>query len=424
MDIIIKIQKQPTEQPTIITITGCMKLYSEAKLYKTRKEGKPVIIPGRNWFVYFYYRNPETKKMQKFTNTHRINQFKTIQERTEAGKSWCKAMNILLDQGYNPFSSEGIVQKDFETKIYTLKNGLEYAYKNKLGTWKIATADDYNTRLNVFLQWAKKNGLDNANIHDIEDIHIISFMNWLVSPQGRKVGLTSQDNYKRCLSGLFGKLVQDKILFKNPCAGIETKKDDPIKNTPFTGHQILAIKNYLLAKDEKLYYFICHVIYTFLRPREIIRLTAGDIRISEKVLTVETKTKRKEIKRLVGPVLSFYESIGLDKLPKKANVFTDTNEIKVWTALEKTKVDHFGHRFAKLKTDLGYGPEYGIYSFRHTAALDLYHRFVKDGATHREAVSKLMPIIGHENEKTTEKYLRDVGAMLPKDYGEFYSLGF
>ena len=424
MEIIIKIQKQPTEQPTIITISGGMKLYSEAKLYKTRKEGKPVIIPGRNWFVYFYYRNPETNKMQKFTNTHRINQFKTIQERTEAGKNWCKAMNILLDQGYNPFSYEGIVQKDFETKIYTLKDGLEHAYKNKIGTWKIATADDYHTRLTVFLQWAKKNGLESINIHEISEIHVISFLNWLVSPSGRNIGKTSQDNYKRCLSGLFGKLVKDKILISNPCTGIETKKDAPIKNTPFTGYQILEIKNYLLANDEKLYHFICHVIYAFLRPREIIRLKAEDIRLREKVLRVETKTKRKETKRLIDPLIDFYQSINIESIPKKAHLFTDSGEYKVWNAKEKTKVDHFGHRFSKVKDLMGFGSEYGIYSFRHTAALDLYHRFAKDGLSHREAVLKLMPIIGHENEETTNKYLRDVGALLPKDYGEFYSLGF
>lgn len=424
MKLEIIIQKQPAKQPITITVTGGMKNYSEAKLYKTRIDGKPVIIPGRNWHVYFYYRNPETGKMQKFTNTHRINQFKTVKERTAAGKSWVKAMNILLDQGYNPFSTDGILQKDYEIKFFTLKEGLEHAYKNKIGTWKTATASDYHTRLTVFLQWCTKNGLSQKNIHEINELHIISFMNWLVAPNGRNVGKTSQDNYKRCLSGLFGKLVKDKILISNPVAGIETKKDDPIKNTPFTGPQILDIKKYLLAKDEKLYHFICHVIYAFLRPREIIRLTAGDIRLKENILTVETKTKRKEVKRLIEPVISFYKKIEVDKLPKKAHIFTDSNEVKVWEALEKTKVDHYGHRFTLVKKHFGYGSEYGIYSFRHTAALDLYNRFVKDGLTHREAVLKLMPIIGHNNEKTTEKYLRDVGAMLPKDYGELYSLGF
>jgi hypothetical protein len=72
----------------------------------------------------------------------------------------------------------------------------------------------------------------------------------------------------------------------------------------------------------------------------------------------------------------------------------------------------------------GFGFESGIYSFHHTAAPDLYKTFTKNGSTPSEAVSKLMPIIGHSNEATTEKYLREVGALLPKDYGDFYTLDF
>ena len=71
-----------------------------------------------------------------------------------------------------------------------------------------------------------------------------------------------------------------------------------------------------------------------------------------------------------------------------------------------------------------FGAEYGIYSFRHTAALDLFHAFVKKGNTEREAILKLMPIIGHARESALRNYLHDIGGMLPKDYGEDYTLIF
>ena len=423
-EIQFKIQNLPTNLPTIITISQGMNDYSAVKLFKTRSNGKPVIIPGKGWYVYYYFRNPNTGKMQKFMDTCRINRFQTVSERTEAGNSWVKAFEKLLASGFNPFLEKGLEEKSFEIKVYTLKSGLEYAFNNKVGTWKGSTADDYSVRMGVFLEWAALNQLEGIDIREVSELHIIAFLNWIVSPQGRNIGKTSQDNYKRNISGLFSKLVKDRIISVNPCLKLETKKDDPIKNTPFTGYQILEIKNYLLANDPKLYNFILHVVYTFLRPREIVRLKAVDIRLKEKVLYVETKTKRKEVKRLIDPLIDFYTSIDLLNIPGKANIFTDDGTFKIWDAKEKTKVDHFGLRFKKVKTHFNYGPEYGIYSFRHTAALDLYKRFTSDGLTHREAVLKLMPIIGHENEKTTENYLRDVGAMLPKDYGEFYSLDF
>ncbi|MFT7251965.1 MAG: integrase [Flavobacterium sp.] len=414
-----------TNVHTKITISVNQKNYSEVKLYIPKVNGKPSVLPNKRWHVYYYFRNPETNKMQKFMSHLEINRLKTIHERKELGKAWIKAISSLLLDGFNPFSELGIENQNTSSiNDFNLVDAMKYAYNNKVGTWKAATASDYQIRMNVFLEWSRLNGLDNKKIYDIKDTDIISFLNWIVSPDGRNIGKTSQDNYKRCLSGLFGKLVKDRIIIKNPCLNIDTTKDEPIKNTPFTGKQVIEIRDYLLKNDVQLYNFILHVIYTFLRPREIIRLTANDIHLEQKLLYVETKTERRTIKKLISPLLVFYNSINVNSLPKDVHIFCDTTEFKKWDAIEKTKVDVFGTRFKKIKHILNLGSEYGIYSFRHTAALDLYNSFTKTGLNHREAVLKLMPIIGHRNEKTTEKYLRDVGAMLPKDYGEFYTLKF
>jgi integrase len=421
----IIIQNAPTDIPVKITINVMEKSYSEVKLYQTKVNDIPVIIPGKSWYIYYYYRNPKTNKMVKFMDTCKINKYKTVKERNKVGKAWVNAYTVLLQNGFNPFTPEGIptVVDKFNIENYTVKNAIEYALKNKAGELKTATFNDYNTRGGVFIQWCKENGLDGLNIRDLKEIHLIAFFNYLVDPNGRNIGMTSQDNYKRCLSSIFGKLKKDKIISVN-IVDYETSKDEPIKNTPFTGLEVQKIKEYLLKNDVQLYQFILFVIYEFLRPVEIIRLTIENINIIEKTLTVETKTNRKKTKKLIAPIIEFLETIHFENLPKKANLFTNTNLFEIWDAKEKTKVDHFANRFKKVKQALGFGKDYGIYSFRHTAALDLYNTFVKQGANHNEAVSKLMPIIGHSNEKTTEKYLREVGALLPKDYGEFYTLDF
>lgn len=422
----ISIQNEPTNEPVIIQIKVGMRNFSEVKLYIPKLNGKPSVLPKHRWYIYYYFRNPVTDKMEKFQDYCKINRFKTVKERKECGQAWVNGYTVLLNQGFNPFDKLGIVPKQFEQTVYTVRTALEYAHNNKIGRWKKATADDYNTRMNVFLEWCSTNAIDTIDVRELKEIHIISFMNWLIMPlpKGRGVGGTSQDNYKRCLSGLFGKLVKDKIISKNLFLEMETKKDDPIKNTPFTGYEVAAIRDYLLANDVELYHFIQFVIYTFLRPREIIRLTVEDINLREKYLRVETKTKRKAIKKLVGPIITFFENINVASLPSNANIFTNTGQIEIWTASEKTKVDHFGHRFSKVKTHFKFGKDYGIYSFRHTAALDLFFAFMKQGLTEREAILKLMPITGHATETALRNYLRDVGGMLPKDYGSDYTLEF
>lgn len=422
----IVLQNEPTNVPIKITINVMEDLYSEAKLYKTLDAtGKPCIIPGKRWYVYYYFRNPDNGKMQKFQNTFKINKIKSVDERLKVGKAWVKAQNYLLQNGFNPFTPEGIpIEKnDFEFQDFSVKDALDYALKNKEGELKKATIDDYKTRCGVFIQWCKENALDSLNVNELKEVHVISFFNYLLNPNGRNVGRTSQDNYKRCLSSLFGKLKKDKII-KTNIIDFETSKDEPIKNTPFTGPEVKKIKEYLLRNDQQLYFFILYVVYEFLRPVEIVRLKCENINFKEKTLAVETKTNRKKVKKIIGPVIDHLEKISIDSLPKEAHLFTSSGNYEVWNVSEKSKTDHFSNRFKKVKKALGFGKDYGIYSFRHTAALDLYNTFTKNGLTHSEAVSKLMPIIGHTSEKTTEKYLRDVGALLPKDYGEFYTLNF
>ncbi|MEN2415553.1 tyrosine-type recombinase/integrase [Flavobacterium mesophilum] len=424
----IIIKSEPANEPVVIRLNVGMRDYSEVKLYIPKVDGKPSVLPKHRWYVYYYFRNPDNGKMEKQKDYCKINTYKTVEERKEIGRVWVDAYTVLLNQGFNPYIENTIEPaKPFEEQFYSVRTAFEYAYDNKLGSWKSATANDYRTRLNVFLEWAAKNGMAHKDIKELKDVHIIAFINWLIKPikrGGRGVGGTSQDNYKRCLSGLVGKLVSDKIIAKNIVSDISTAKDDPIKNTPFTGYQVKAIRDYLLENDKQLYHFIQFVIFTFLRPREIIRLTVGDFNSREKYLAVETKTKRKQIKKLVAPILNYIDEIQIDNLPKKAHLFTNTGKFEIWSATEKSKVDHFGNRFAKVKTYFNFGAEYGIYSFRHTAALDLFHSFIKQGLTEREAILKLMPITGHSTEAALRNYLRDIGAMLPKDYGEDYTLEF
>lgn len=416
-------KNEPTNEPVKINIKVGMRDFSEVKIYIPKVDGKPSVAPNHRWYVYFYFRNPNTGKMQKFQHYCNINRYKTVKERKQAGQVWIDSFTLLLNQGLNPFLVN--VSPKFDEN-YTVKEALNYAFENKIGSWKPNTANDYKTRLGVFLDWLETNDLHKKDIQQLKEVHIIAFMNWLIKPfpEGRGVGGTSQDNYKRCLSGLFGKLLKDKIITKNIISDITTKKDDPIKNTPFTGQQVKEIRDYLLENDKQLYHYIQFVIYTFLRPVEIVRLTVENINVNEKHLTVETKTKRKAIKKLIGPIIEFFESINIGQLPSKANVFTNTGSFEVWSASEKSKVDHFGNRFNKVKKHFKLGKEYGIYSFRHTAALDLYYSFTKQGLTEREAILKLMPITGHASENALRNYLRDVGGMLPKDYGSDYTLEF
>lgn len=403
--------------------------YSEVQLYYPKdEEGRPLIAPKKQWYVYYSYRNPFTGFMQRIKDYCGLNSYKTAAERLEAGKAWIKAYELLLDNGFNPFDAKGIEEKDMPGEIaktvYTVKSGLQYAYDNKLGSWKSSTADDYLFRMGVFMEYAQMNKFDHMDIRELRDVHIIGFLNWLINPKGRNVGNTSQDNYKRAISGLLGKLKKDKIISANPAAGIETKKDRPKKNKPFTPEEVRKLRDYMLQHDKKLYEFVMLIIYTFLRESEIIRLRVKDIHLEQGFLYADTKGDTQAIKKMIDPICRMFANKNLAAFPEEAHIFTNTGEIEIWEAKEKSKVDHFGNRFKKVKRVLGFGKDYGLYSFRHSAALDLYFSYVRKGFNDHESVLKVMPIIGHQDPETTRNYLRDIGGMIPKDYTDLYTLEF
>ncbi|WP_277016540.1 tyrosine-type recombinase/integrase [Flavobacterium lindanitolerans] len=420
---------KPEGKPVTITIRGMHKDYSEVQLYYPKdEEGRPLIAPKKQWYVYYSYRNPFTGFMQRIKDYCGLNSYKTAAERLEAGKAWIKAYELLLDNGFNPFDAKGIedkdMPKDIAESVYTVRSGLKYAYDNNLGSWKPSTAEGFATRMNVFLEYAKLNRFDHIDIRELKDTHIIGFLNWLINPKGRNVGRTSQDNYKRAISGLLGKLKKDRIISANPASGIETKKDRPQKNKPFTPEEVKKLSEYMLQHDRKLYEFVMLIIYTFLRESEIIRLRVKDIHVEQGFLYADTKGDSQAIKKMIDPICRMFAKKNLAAFPEEAHIFTNTGEIEIWDAKEKSKVDHFGNRFKKVKRALGFGKDYGLYSFRHSAALDLYFSHVRQGFNDHESVLKVMPIIGHQDPETTRNYLRDIGGMIPKDYTDLYTLEF
>ena len=221
-----------------------------------------------------------------------------------------------------------------------------------------------------------------------------------------------------------GKLKKDRIISANPAAGIETKKDRPQKNKPFTPEEVKQLSDYMQKHDRKLYEFVMLIIYTFLRESEIIRLQVKDIHLQQRFLYADTKGDSQAIKKMIEPICNMFEKKNLATYPEEAHIFTNTGEIEYWDAKEKSKVDHFGYRFKQVKLALGFGKDYGLYSFRHSAVLDLYYSYVRKGLNDYESVLKVMPIIGHQDPETTRNYLRDIGGMLPKDYTDLYTLDF
>ncbi len=106
MKIEVNITKEPTKEPISFEIVDMSKRkYSEVKIYIPKKKGRKSVAPGDKWYAYFYWRDPETGKMNIKCKYYRgINQKKTVAEREEVAKAYQRSYQMLLEQEWCYYS--------------------------------------------------------------------------------------------------------------------------------------------------------------------------------------------------------------------------------------------------------------------------------------------------------------------------------
>lgn len=411
--------------PVKVPVIYLKHLYSKPKIYIPKKEVNGVLKPTleKSWYVYYYYRNPYTGKMQKFIEKRGINREKSLSNRNKMANILRKAVVRWLQDGYNPFvSNEKVVVDKNELSI---NEAIKKAFVQKEKVWAESTTNVSKTRLNVFIEWLEKEGMSDKDILELKKKHISNFLNDLTDTKGRSNNNISRNNYRAFISSLVKQLVNEDVLDYNFVISIPKLKQKPLKNKPFSKGQLITIKEYLLEKDPYLYKYIQFVMYAFLRPIEVTRIQLKDVDLIKNIITVKTKTELNSTVLIIEKLKDIIAQMNITKGEPEHSLFSPEKKPAVWeTKTEKGKSDFFVRRFRLLKRDLNLGNEYGIYSFRHTFALDLYNSFLKQGLTPLESKHKLMTITRHKSLSGLNNYLRDIGAELPKDYSKDFTVDF
>lgn len=422
-------QIEPTSEPTFIKITLIKKQYSEPKLYipTVIKNGKkvPTVQSGKRWYVWFLWRNPETGNLDIKKKIYKeINRLKSIKERREFGKALVKSVDLALEKGWNPFGENK--DKKPERISMSLKEAMDYALKLRSVNKKESTIADYSVRLEFFKSWAKNQGYLHLSIRKFDLQMFYEYYDYLMleykTDKKKPLSNASIENHKRLLSSLFTQLKNKRIIDHNFVKDIPKLEINPQQNTPFTNREIKRIKVYLEEHDPYLLKFIPFITSCLLRPREILRLKIKDLNVIDFVLKVETKTEVLSTVKIVDKIKPVIESMELEKYPLNFYVFTPKNQPGEWDSKLNSKVGYIAKRFAKVKEALGFGPEYGLYSFRHSSIGNIQENLEKLGYSETEILHKIMPITRHKTEKTVRTYLRDLKRFSPKDHSDLTTL--
>jgi integrase len=321
---------------------------------------------------------------------------------------------------------------------------MHYAFQIKKNAKRSApTLVGYEFHMNRFLQWCKQQGKLGLNITEFTIDHFYEFHDWLrfeyvmeattktskskkkKKNTGEPLSGTSVNNHKRSLSALFTTLKNERFIATNFIKDIPMVDEEPVNNKAFSLEDLNIIKTELLKSDPYLIHYISFILYPLLRPREVCRLKVKDINTDKWFLSVQTKTEILSFRRIITKMKPTIEALQLHKYPGDFEVFSNIDRPKDWSdATLKSRVDTLGKRFRTVKNKLGYGREYGLYSFRHTAIMDLYNSLVKEGMGEQEILFKLMPITTHKSVSGIKSYLRRHQQSIPADHSHIFTLEF
>ncbi|MUP44915.1 site-specific integrase [Gramella sp. BOM4] len=413
-----------------VEIFVAKKRYSDPKLFIPRRYGKPVVGPGDYWYIYFYWRSdPEGPLDTPFKFKNNINYLKTAKERKAAGKIMCAQYKKALEMNWNP-ETKTVGNRNRRKEIVTLKDGLQYAFDIKKKGKKQPTIDGYKFHLDRFMAWSDKHGYSGMNVKHFSIDHFYEFWDWIrfeyVQDEKKPLSGTSINNHKRSISALFTTMKKERLIKDNFIIGVPLEDEDPVNNKAFSRQQLIDIKEQLEKNDPYLIPILQFILYPILRPREVFTLQISDLNTEDWLLTVETKTERLSKRRIIDKLKPTIQDLHLKGKPGHYHVFTYENKPGVWNPKKlKSKVDHFGRRFAEAaKEPLGMGREYGLYSARHTAIMDLYYTMVNSGMAEYDIYIQLMQYTLHKTIDGVKKYIRQHQDVLPPDHSDLYSIDF
>lgn len=414
--------------------------YSEPKIYDAGGD------LNKRWYVYYSYRDPKTNKLKRQPPIYKgANRFKTKAERYEILMAYKLALKKLLSKGYSPYENfkvtDAKIEKEqkvavketnpaFKAINYTTIEALEFAVEQKESYWSDRAKITINGHYKRFVKWLKENDLDTIDIKELKRREIATFLNSLKKYNKQReltdepVSAKTRNSYRTSLSLLFNQLVSDDILEYNPVKAIQKLKERPKTHKAYTDQQVKQMREYMDKNDPYLRKFTQFIAYAFLRNVEVCRLKVKDIDLKNRRLYVQTKTEAQEVVPIIGNLASVIEQMELHKYEPNDFVFTNKEQCGEWSTTEKAKTYYFYRRYADMKEALKLDEEQTLYSFKHTAASNLYKSLASEGKADEQVLTELMSFTRHKTKSQLRKYLRGIGASLAKDYSSKYTIDF
>lgn len=341
-----------------------------AKNYRPAKLSSP---DKGKWFCYFFYRNPQTGKFDRFKVYEGINRVKGRTERLEYAKDLIWAINEHLKLGYNPFEKPTLT---ISVKNWTLYQALNY-FKQKLPerNMRKKSAQTYTSALTLLYE------LPNMPVRDLTKDACKTFLHKMADKKGW--ANRTYNNHLNFARIIFTFLEEAEIIEKNPFKLIKKLP----KNTK--RHKAPDQKTFDLIMreaDDELREYMAFMYNTGTRPKEASQIIGNEHVLADReepVLFIPASISKNKMDDYVAITKEFGE-----KYSRKGKLFKSER--------------YYQEKFTELRRRLKLNENITMYStVRHGKAIHLVKDKVEPFA--------IMKFFRHKSIDTTMIYLRSLG---------------
>ena len=325
-------------------------------------------------YVAFYAKNPYTERLER--RRVRLNYIKSKQERRKYGQLLAMEINNKLYKGWNPFTDDQGAKKGI-----TLRAAIGEFMEEKAKTIRKDSLRCYSSQTKILMDWASVNGFDKKPCVSFNKSAAQCFMRFLEG----EVSAKTFNNYLTFCNTLFLWFAKRGYCPDSPFTGIDRKKVDEKIRDIIPPVDRKRIADYFTDNNMFEYLIIMQLCYRlFIRPKEALMLTIGDIDLKEGLITIPPNVAKNHKERVVAvpaDIMAYFKTLaGLDN-----RMYVFSEGYKPGYVLKNTR--DTGRTWSVMRAKLKLPASYQFYSLKDTGITEMLEagvpaKYVKELADH------------------------------------------
>lgn len=379
---------------------------------------------GKQWFVYFSFRDPASGKMKRFRIYDGFTGLSKPDRYIHAQKL-IEDLRAKLKNGWNPFTGdERVVYDDnLEYRKVAIEYGRQRESIRDIRFWcsqfldrkksgiRPSTYTTYKSKLRYLTDFIESIGLNGSHPALFNKDHALAFNKYLSDK--RQVGNRSINEYNTLMRQLWNMMIDEGMVKENAFAKIKRLR---FKGNPprIYNHTLINdLKQLMLTHDPQMLVVVRLIFSCLIRPGELRKLRIKHIDFVRSQIRVPADIAKMGKQRIVDvPDYLLQELMAKDyhKAPASFFIIGRTGR----PGVQMVGRNFMYNRFRSIRKRAGLTNDYWLYAFKHTGMVEMKLNGVdvldiRNQAGHHsldQTVDYLQELIGVGSEKIRRGVVR------------------